>query len=316
MQTQFQQLLAAAKFEEATALLQSELLSDRFIDPRLNYHWPTFADELAGTLGSKRGENAAVTEFWEGLASFLQKQIEPKWGHVHKGYVYFRLGLNVLHSDIQKGRQYLESAFEEDKILQQLQGSPEASSQSAYIILAILEQIEDSEFSSVEDKRTFITRFFKAFDTAITGRAVKAELIEAAIAAIAPADGLAVCRSIYREVQVAYTSRMPFTLVSITGTFLESLILAHLYYRKGIKELGDGKNILKAELGPLLGAASVDLPLLPKLAFKLVHLFRNRVHPGNEIRQTYKLVPVVSMAIKAFCDFAILDWSRSFPGQR
>ncbi len=94
MQTQFQELLAAAKFEEATALLRSELLSDRFIDPRSNYHWPTFADELARTLGNKRGENA-VTEFWDGLASFLQKQIEPKWGHVHKGYVYFRLGLNV-----------------------------------------------------------------------------------------------------------------------------------------------------------------------------------------------------------------------------
>jgi len=315
MQTHFQELLAADKFEEATALLQQELLSARFIDPRSDYHWPTFADQMARALGEKRGESA-VTELWEGLGNFLKKEIEPKWGHVHKGYVYFRLGLNVLHSDIQKGKQYLEDAYEEDKVLHQLQGAPEASSQSAYIILAILEQIEDSEFTNVEEKRTFITRFFKAFDTAITGRTVKAELIESALAIIVPAEGLSVCRSIYKEVQVANNARMPFTLVSITGTFLESLILAHLYFRKGITELRDGKSILKEELGPLLAAASGDLPSLPKLAFRLVQLFRNRLHPGNEIRQTYKLVPGVSVAIKAFCDFAILDWSQSFHGQK
>ena len=80
-------------------------------------------------------------------------------------------------------------------------------------------QIEDSEFSNAEEKRTFITRFFKAFDTAITGRTVKGELIESALASIVPAEGLSVCRSIYKEVQVANNSRMPFTLVSITGTF-------------------------------------------------------------------------------------------------
>lgn len=314
MQTKFQELLQTSKFKDASSLLQQELLSGRLIDPRSDPHWPTYAEEIARLILEERGENA-VTEFWEGVVTFLQNDIESKWGHVHKGHVYFRLGLNVVLSDLQKGKSYLESAFQEDKILESLQGQPEAKGQSAYIILAILEQIEDSEFSTAEEKRTFITRFFKAFDTATTGRAVKAELIESALAILVPTESLTMCRSIYTEVQAANNSRMPFTLVTITGTFLESLILAHLYYRKGVQELRSGKSILKEELGPLLDAASEDLPSLPKLAFKLVHLFRNRVHPGNEIRQTYKLVPGVSMAIKAFCDFAILDWSKSFQGQ-
>jgi hypothetical protein len=314
MQTKFQELIQTSRFNEASSLLQQELLSGQLIDPRSDPYWSNYAEQIANLLREERGENA-VTEFWEGFVSFLRNDIESKWGHVHKGHLYFRLGRSVVLSDIQKGKSYLEAAFEEDKIFEQLIGQPEANSQSAYIILAILEQIEDSEFSNAEEKRTFITRFFKAFDTAITGRTVKGELIESALASIVPAEGLSVCRSICKEVQVANNSRMPFTLVSITGTFLESLILAHLYYRKEIKELKEGKSILKEELGPLLAAASGDLPSLPKLAFKLVHLFRNRLHPGNEIRQIYKLVPGVSMAIKAFCDFAILDWSQSFHSQ-
>ena len=316
LRTVFEELLEASKFDEATALLQRDLAAGQLIDPRSDPHWSTFADVLGRKLGEQKGIEEVI-QFWETLLAFFIHDIEPKWGHAHKGHIYFRLGLAVLQSDLQKGKHQLELAYSDDVILQAKPGRPDATTQSAYIVLAILERIEDSEFANSEDKQTFINRLFKAFDTALAGAAVKPQLIEDALAIIAPPEGLSMCRSIYAELQRANNHWMPFALVSLTGTLLESLILADLYYRKQIKELEGERDILTAQLGLLLQAASnQNLPSKSKLAFKLIHLFRNRLHPGNEIRQKYKLVPQVAMTIKVFCEFAILDWSKSLKGNQ
>lgn len=317
--TIFEELLESSKFDEATALLKKELAAGQLIDPRSDSHWPIFADVLARKIHEQSGIEEVV-KFWENLLAFVIYDIEPKWGHAHKGHIYFRLGLTVLQSDLEKGKEHLQSAYEDDVILQAKPGQPNATTQSAYIVLAILEQIEDSEFSSTEDKQTFIKRLFKAFDTALAGAAVKPQLIEKALAIVAPPDGLSMCQSIYAELQHANSYLMPFALVSLTGTLIESLILADLFYRKKIRKVKKKNveiDIQRAELGPLLEAASRNgLPPNSQVAFRLIHLFRNRVHPGNEIRQKYKLVPRVAMTIKVFCEFAILDWSKSFEGQQ
>ena len=193
---------------------------------------------------------------------------------------------------------------------------PDATTQSAYVTLAILEQIEDSQFSSPEDKENFIARLFKAHNTVLAGKTVNPQMVERAISIIAPPEALSICQTLYRELQAAHNHVMPFALVSLTGTLLESLVLGHLYYRnkvQSVKRSGKNIDILKAELGLLLNLAFKNgLPVKSQVAFKLIYLFRNRVHPGNEITQKYKMVPRVAMTIKTFCEFALLDWSKSF----
>lgn len=107
-------------------------------------------------------------------------------------------------------------------------------------------------------------------------------------------------------------------MVSLTGTLLESLILADLYYRRKVETVVRGKetqDIFTVELGPLLKEA-IARSVFPadsvRVAFELVHIFRNRLHPGNEIKQTYKLVPRVAWTVRVVFEHALVDWSKSF----
>jgi hypothetical protein len=131
---------------------------------------------------------------------------------------------------------------------------------------------------------------------------VQPELVQGALTAIAPPTALPMCQARYEELQAAASLALPFAMVSLTGTVLESLLIADLYHRKGLTTLSNGKNILTVELGPLLQEA-IQQAVFPtasvRAACQLVHIFRNRLHPGNELKQQYKLVPQVANDIES-----------------
>src|SRR5262245_22940878 len=105
-QTDFDQFLISDRFEEAKMLLLEEIGSDRLIDPRLDPYWGRFANRLAGAIDRKCG-TVEVVAFWESMRDFFMNRIEPIWGHAHKGHIYFRLGLSLLHTISVGGRRSL-----------------------------------------------------------------------------------------------------------------------------------------------------------------------------------------------------------------
>lgn len=181
--------------------------------------------------------------------------------------------------------------------------------------LAILERLDDSEFANQSDKERFLEQFLKSFDAVIDEAHLKPELVEDALKSIASPAALPSCLSIYGELQETIDRMMPFATVSLAGTLLEALLLAELYYRRGIINLPDGRDMLRVELGPLFKEA-VRLSAFPtdsiKVSFQLIHMFRNRVHPGNEVLQTYKLVPRVARTVKVCFELAIIEWGQHF----
>lgn len=320
--TEFNSFVSTGKFDEARQLLQDELASGRLLDPRSDAYWTTFADRLARVHGERSEDD--VISFWQAMLTFFLNSIEPTWGQAHKGHIYFRLGVALLPRDLTRGKAELVKAYEEDRALEAAKGGTadeirERSRQySAYVALAILERIEEEEFPNQSDKERFIKRFLQSFDIALAGAILKPARIRQALKAIAPDQALASCESLYRELHEVTRLKLPFAMVSLTGTLLESLILADLYYRGSIAIVGHGKkakDILKADLGDLLQEAT-ERSVFPaesvKVAFELVRLFRNRLHPGNEIAQTYKLVPRVAWTIRVFFEHALVDWSNSF----
>lgn len=315
-QTDFDELLSSSRFEEAKNLLLEEIGSGRLLDPRLDPYWPRFADRLAGEIDKQFG-TVEVVAFWESIRDFLIDKIEPVWGHTHKGHIYFRLGLAALPHDFVQGKKALEGAYQEDLALEKTGGgAPQAYSQSAYVALTILERIDDSEFANQADKQRFIDQLFHSFNAAIFGIAVQTDKVESAIKKISPPDGLISCLAAYGELREARKQQISFATVSLTGTVLEALLLAELYHRRKISRLPNGDSMLEVELGALMKEA-IRLCIFPKdsirVAFQLVHIFRNRLHPGNELRQTYKLSSRVAWTVSVFFELAVIEWSKSFP---
>ncbi len=313
-QTEFDKLLAACKFDEARELLQSELASGRVIDPRSDTSWPKIADYLVGRL-QESGGTEVVADFWNDFADFFVNKIEPDWGHAHKGHIYFRLGIALLPSNLPHGKECLEKAYRDDCLLETARnGWPRAQDQSAYVALAILDRLDESDFDDYQDKGRFLKQLFTSFNAVLDEAHLEPKQIIDALRAIAPQEALSSCLSIHEELQSTINRMMPFATVSLAGMLLEALSFSELRYRRDIKQLPCGKNIFKAELGDLFKEA-VRLSVFPtnaiKVSFRLIHMFRNRVHPGNEVSQTYKLVPRVARTVKVLFELAIIEWSKT-----
>jgi hypothetical protein len=322
MESKIIQLLDEKEYESARELLQSILLKGEIIDPRTDRLWAPIADTIAQRIRDEKGIDATIP-YWEALLNFFTDTIEPTWGHAHKGHIYFRLALPIGRHNLEKARTNLIKAREEDFILQRRIGGTEkeilerAQKSSSHVALALIERIEDTDFSSPEEKEQFSDNLFgPSFDAAIQGKIVRPDLVEASINRIVPDEMKPITFSLYRELSMATEKELQFTTASLIGTVLESIILGILFHQKAITTLPSGKNILEAELGPLLNEA-ISRKVFPSTAvqatMQLVHLFRNRLHPGNEYRQDHKLTPRVSSILKILFDLALVEWSQSVP---
>jgi hypothetical protein len=320
-ETELEAFLATKRFDEARELLQQQLAAGQLINPREDSLWSRLADRIAAAIQGESGIPATIS-FWEALRDFFIGTIEPAWGHTHKGHIYFRLGFAVARQHLARARVELETAYEEDIKLELSRGGSRtevlerASNYSAYVALVILERIEDSDFASPTEKEQFVDRLFSpSFDAAIVGAAVRPELVEKALAVIVPNPGLPACQALYYELQRVDSLALPFATVWATGDVLESILLGVLYHGRGVTTI-DTTDIRQVELGPLLKEAK-NVPVFPSesvvSACDLVRIFRNRIHPGNEMRQKYKLTARAARTLKILFEHSLLEWRKAFP---
>jgi hypothetical protein len=312
-------LLHERKFGEATLLLKSHLKAAEVIDPSNDRTWAPYADMISFKIRSDNGEGAFMA-FWQELLQFFEEDLEPTWGHLHKGHILFRLGLVRLSDDVAAARKYLEKALDEDRRLEKKRVGLEETDvekavrkYSSYVTLCIVERIEDEHFDSETDKRKFFRDLFSlSFDAAIFGRAVRQGLVEKAVSNIVAQQGLEQVLAIKKELDLTFERRLPVATVSLAGAFLESVLLTVLYYEKCVRTV-KGRNILEVELGKLIGEAT-EKDVFPSDAIRatcqVIHIFRNRLHPGNELLQKYKLTDRVATTLKILLDLALVDWAK------
>ncbi|GKS58279.1 hypothetical protein YTPLAS18_18060 [Nitrospira sp.] len=314
IRTEFMSLLSEDRFDAAKEVLQDELNSGRLIDPRLDRHWPELADKLSIEIGSNLGRTAVI-RFWEDMLRFFVEVVEPKWGHAHKGHIQFRLGLALLLDDMNRAKKFLEASYQEDKVLVEEQGAVVAAEvQSAYVALALLERIEDREFSTQAEKLGFIGILFEAFDKTIIGEELNSQrVIQALVKIVPPDEQFSECVAISHELREALKRELPLAIVLLTGTLLEAVLLSQLLFKRKQETLPGGKDIRRGELGELFAEAEKQ-GVFPseaiKAACRLVKLFRNRVHPGNEMLQHYKLTLRVAKTVKGIFEHALLKWEE------
>jgi len=320
MNSRLTELLLSKKFEDARLLLQSNLEKGELLDPRVDRLWAPVADTISAHVIKENGLDAAIL-FWEELLEFFERRIEPTWGHAHKGHIYFRLALHAGKRDFAKARYYLSLARAEDLIQQRNLGGTEqeilarAQQSSSHVALVLLERIKETDFDSSEEQAQFFDNLFgPSFDAAINGQVVNPDLVLKALERIIPEQVGAICFSLYKELFAAANQNLPFATVSLTGTVLESILLGILIHQKGISTLPSGKFIKDVELGTLVSQA-IAQNIFPsktiKSTMRLVHILRNRLHPGNEMQQEHKLTNRVSITLKIMFELALVEWSQS-----
>jgi len=321
MDTRLTLLLNSKDYETARELLQETLLVGELLDPKNDREWAPIADKISAQIESECGLNTSIA-FWEALLEFFIDSLEPLWGHIHKGHIYFRLGIHSIRQDLKKAYSYLEDAYKEDFIYHSQKGGTEQEiksrlqQSSAHVALVLLERIINEEFSSDEEKKQFANLFGSSFDAVIFGQRVSPEHIIDALNRITPEQIKHVTFSIYKELSIAADKELQITTASLTGTVLESILLGILLYQNGISTLkvkGKEKDIRQVELGTLFDKAK-ELDVFPSTSVQaimyLVKIIRNRLHPGNELSQKYELTPRVSITLKIMFEQALIEWSK------
>jgi hypothetical protein len=317
--TEFDVLLQAGQLDTAGKLLQRELASAVVIDPTDTALWYIYADRLAAAL-RERGGLAAPELFWlEMLDTFLTK-IEPRFGRVHKGHIFFRLAWCVCSRSLDDFMEYLRLARAEDltSSLANKLSSAEAEAAtcegSAHITLALVEGMRQFGISQNEVERFLMELIIPAHNAATAALATSYDTVASAIAAFLPDASAARCNALYQEVVATSKSRLSFAIVAAVGSLAESILLAVLIDIKPIITLPGGALISRAKFKTLVDVATAR-NLFPsphvRAGFELVRHFRNRIHPGNELAQTYRLTPQVGDIIRVVLEFAILQWAAA-----
>ena len=259
--------------------------------------------------------------FWESLYQFFINQIEPKWGRVHKGHIFFYMGIARAQNSIDSAKNDLEKAYSEDCITEKERGGTAQEIEqrlqkySAYVALAILERITDAALSDNVDLQHFWGGLFgPSFNAAILGHSVNPALIEKSLDCLSAPEMHDMIIERYTELELVTRNNLAFSCVSTAGSVLEAILLGILHYKLGLTTLsGHNKNIMREELGPLF-KESKNRNLFPsksvESSLELIYIFRNRLHPGNEIQQTYKLTPRVSLSLRILFDIALIEWGR------
>lgn len=318
MSTKLKDLLDKKSFGDAASLLKETLSKAEIIDPSNDKSWAPYADFISSQILSVKGQNA-FNIFWEDLLKFFKEVLEPSWGHLHKGHIFFRLGLAKLVDNLANAKEYLEEALAEDKLLESKRGENKEINiekrirkYSAYVMLCIIERIEEEHFSSNTEKQKFFELITPSFDAAIFRGEVNPTLVQNAIVKIIPSQALEQTLEVKKELDLASAQQLQTATVSLAGTFLESVLLGILYYQRNVKTINE-KDIREVELGKLLSVA-IKEKVFPSDAIRAscqtIRIFRNRLHPGNELQQQYKLTPRVANTLKILLDLTLVEWAK------
>jgi hypothetical protein len=328
MDSKLNLLLEQKEFEQAESLLKDHLVKAEIINPKVEETWREYADQITFDLIAIKGHDAAIG-FWEDLLSFFVKQLEPKWGILNKGRIFFRLGIYNLFKNIDKGKHFLEKALEESRRQEIDKGvtdvSKEIQKYSSYTALCIVEQIQNIQaqgegFSTVAEQQIFFDNLFTAFDLVIQGIQTEIKSIEEFVRKIVPPEGVQKTMESWDELNRAYNQRFKIAIVVLAGIFTENIILSILKDRLNIDKIEIAttkgvryKDILEATPKQLLEEAkkqgvfqSDDV----KVAFQLIHFFRNRGHPGLERTKRYELTERIARNIKVLADQAVVIWAN------
>ncbi|MBN1882597.1 MAG: hypothetical protein JW885_10525 [Deltaproteobacteria bacterium] len=271
-------------------------------------------------------EYQTCIDFHEELLDFFKKVLEPKYGHIHKGEILWQLGSLWGPIDINKSKEYLLEAKKDNEILEKIRDDHPSKGTSTYTKLCIIDRIEEGiHFTTEDEKRKFFGALFTpAFNAAIYRAVVNPEKVKERIKTLINSNDALIdfnIIDIYDELSISNGNDLKISTVTLTGILLESIVMALLKYKyekdvletkianKKTKKVKLEEAKFKDLLENIYTYESLNDSI--KVTFDTIRVFRNRLHPGREWREEYKLTKRVARTLKNIFDLALHEWANS-----
>jgi len=323
--SKFDTYLDESKFKEAVIMLKEELTKAEMMDPGEDHTWGPASDFLGYSILKKDGHEAFAM-YWEEILKFFSENLEPVWGHLHKGHIYMRLGFAKFGSELTEARKYLEIGNTEDvmtlkKYHEDLEtGLPleEAMAKSPnHIVLIVMDILENGCFSNNNEKLQFFKGMVPIRWDVIWGpKEEDRDVVLKAVRDLTPFSEQERVLKVYNDLDAVYSLKLLAATRNLTGKLLEMMLFNILYYKHGIKNI-NGRDIMKADLEDLTSEA-VGSCIFPSEEIRttciMVNVLLNRLLRVEDQVVRNKLIPRVERAItiglKILLDRALIQWAE------
>jgi len=319
-QATISRLIEEKKFPEAASLLKEHIREAEIIDPRRDDSWGIDADILGYAILDRSGV-AAFCSYWQDCLRFFVEELEPTWGHLHKGHIYLRLGTGYLATDLERAAGYLQEGLKEDRLVaeQRRRSDPELDVEEtvrdspAYITLCTARILDACSYPSKAFKKSFFQDLVRVkFDVIWGPQEVDPRRVERAIGRFKCANQEQTLTAL-GELNRVFDQRLSLATMSTLESFL------------GI--------FLRGKLPS--GPASTDGPTPAVLAELLTSARRRKIFPDSTVAAIFQMAEIltgvfpnlpktaipetlttrvlsqISVMIKILVDLAVIRWSEA-----
>jgi hypothetical protein len=317
-------LVRKERFGEAAALLKEQIQTAELVDPRRDDSWGIDADILGYAILQREG-TGAFRAYWEGLLRFFTEELEPAWGHLHKGHIYLRLGIASLGGAMEEAAAYLEQGLAEDRLVAQerKKRDPELDVEEAvrdspaYITLCTALLLQRLPFPSAQARAGLFGELVSVkFDVIWGPQEVEPGRTRRALRRIlGPAPGLSpdTVLAAKEELDRLFDARLPLATLAMLRTFL-ALLLYALPVGQLPSEPQDGlpsaeRLLALAEKARLFPHPGVATPL--RLVAHLARLLPVSERLKLEVELTPRVRSQIVVMLKILVDLALVRWSEA-----
>jgi hypothetical protein len=319
-QARISKLIAENDFPEAASLLKQHIREAEIIDPRRDDSWGIDADILGYAILESSGSDAFCS-YWKDFLHFFVEELEPDWGHLHKGHIYLRLGIGYMATDVEKSAEHLRKGLEEDRLVAEerrrtdprLDVEETVQDSPAYITLCTVRILDAWSFPSKAFKRRFFQDLVSVkFDVIWGPQEVDQRWVQRALMRFDITNQAQVMAAL-NELNRVFDQRLPLVTMSTVERFLGIVLQGKLRMTSS-----QPKNLVLPSLLELLAAAH-DAEVFPDgtiaVIFQMAGILSGvfPVLPEMEISETLtpRVLSQIAVMIKILVDLALIRWSEA-----
>ncbi|UCF98513.1 MAG: hypothetical protein JSV89_03020 [Spirochaetaceae bacterium] len=227
-QATISRLIQDRKFPEAASLLKGHIREAEIIDPRRDDSWGIDADILGYAILDHSGVDAFCT-YWQDCLQFFKEELEPDWGHLHKGHIYLRLGTGYLATDLETAAENFNKGLEEDRLVAEqrrksdpgLDVAETVHDSPAYITLCTARILDAWSYPSKAFKKQFFQDLVRVkFDVIWGPQEVDPLLVERALSRFDIAEKARAGEAL-EELNQVFDQRLSLATMSTLNSFLQ-----------------------------------------------------------------------------------------------
>lgn len=326
--TKLIELVENKNFTESKELVKKYLLSAEIADPRddLSYYLPV--DYLGYEILKENGPQAYCS-YWLEIIKLFKENLEPNWGHLHKGHFFYRLGVGKLAVNLDEAKKILELVIEEEEKTYIKKYQEELNLKVPFedglakfpenALLVLIDIIGDNYFENKGEKARFYRGLaYHNWDLIWEPSTIDPDLLLKAIKKIVPEKGYQRTLIAYKELETIFNLKLPVAIIVLEKYFIEVLLYYMFYYKLKITDIKN-KSLDKVDLGDLLREGikkNIFVDDSVSSLFFLVYILSEKMFKRESKEKdkifNKRLGVNIAVCIKLLVDMALIKWSDNF----